>query len=203
METTDVDLQSLALTLYDIGAVQLGKFKLHSGQFSPIYLDLRLLVSYPDAWREVTAAYCAVLEALHFDLLAATPLAGLPLGAAICLTMDAPMIYPRKTAKSYGTGKSIEGKWTVGETVVVVDDLITSGDSLLQTIAALKASGLQVEDAVVLVNRQQGGAATLQAEGYRLHSVFSLSQLLGFLEHHERITAGQRDHVLRALNISH
>lgn len=203
MEVSDVDLQSLALTLYDIGAVQLGKFKLHSGQMSPIYLDLRLLVSYPDALREVTAAYRRVLASLHFDLLSATPLAGLPLGTAICLEMSVPMIYPRKTAKSYGTGKSIEGKWTVGETAVVVDDLITSGDSLLQTIAALKASGLQVKDAVVLVDRQQGGAETLQAEGYYLHSVFSLSQLLGFLEHHERITPGQRDHVLRALDISH
>ena len=158
-------LEELATTLYDIGAVQLGKFKLHSGAKSRIYLDLRLLVSYPYALRLVTKAYRSVLENLEFDILSAAPLAGLPLGTAVCLDMDKPLVYPRKSVKNYGTGKTVEGVWKVGETAVILDDLITSGDSILQAVVSLKAAGLQVKDAVVRIDREQGGTATLAENG--------------------------------------
>ena len=106
-------IETLVLTLHDIGAVQFGRFRLHSGKESRIYIDLRLLVSFPAALRQATAAYAGVLAALDYDLLAATPLAGLPIGTAIGLHLDKPLIYPRKTAKSYGTGKNIEGRWSI------------------------------------------------------------------------------------------
>ncbi len=200
MTLDNPDLTQLALTLYDIGAVRLGQFKLHSGRMSPIYLDLRLLVSYPQAMRVATAMYRRVLESLDFDLVAATPLAGLPIGTAICLEMDVPLVYPRKTAKSYGTGKSIEGVWEVGQTAVVVDDLVTSGDSIMQAITPLKAAGLQVRDAVVLVDRQQGGVEALHELGYTLHTVIKLDHLLLLLQENGRISQKQRAKVLKALN---
>ena len=200
MTLDNPDLTQLALTLFDIGAVRLGQFKLHSGRMSPIYLDLRLLVSYPQAMRGATAMYRRVLESLDFDLVAATPLAGLPIGTAICLEMDVPLVYPRKTAKSYGTGKSIEGVWEVGQTAVVVDDLVTSGDSILQAITPLKAAGLQVRDAVVLVDRQQGGVEALHELGYTLHTVIKLDHLLLLLQENGRISQKQRAKVLKALN---
>jgi uridine monophosphate synthetase len=154
-------LDSLALTLFDIGAVRFGHFALHSGRVSPIYIDLRLLASFPGALRQAASAYRQKLETLTFDLLAATPLAGLPIGTAISLDMDVPLIYPRQTPKSYGTGKRIEGVWQTGQKAVIVDDLITSGDSLLQGIASLKAAGLQVTDAVVLIDRLKAAACTV------------------------------------------
>ncbi len=200
MTLDNPDLTQLALTLFDIGAVRLGQFKLHSGRMSPIYLDLRLLVSYPQAMRVATAMYRRVLESLDFDLVAATPLAGLPIGTAICLEMDVPLVYPRKTAKSYGTGKSIEGVWEVGQTAVVVDDLVTSGDSIMQAITPLKAAGLQVRDAVVLVDRQQGGVEALHELGYTLHTVIKLDHLLLLLQENGRISQKQRAKVLKALN---
>lgn len=192
-------LESLALTLHDIEAVRFGSFTLHSGRTSPIYIDLRLLASYPEALREVAAAYRQILTGLAFDLLAATPLAGLPIGTAIALDMNVPLVYPRPTTKRYGLGKPIEGKWQVGQTAVVVDDLITSGDSVLQGIAFLKAAGLHVTDVVVLIDRQQGGRSTLQEQGYQLHSAISLDQLLAALERQQRITSRQRAEVLRDL----
>jgi uridine monophosphate synthetase len=192
-------LEPLALTLFDIGAVRLGHFKLHSGRSSLIYLDLRILVSYPAALRQATAVYRHVLANLSFDLLAAAPLAGLPIGTALCLDMNVPLIYPRKTAKSYGTGKGIEGHWEVGQTAAVIDDLITSGDSILQAIVSLKAAGLHVSDAVVLIDREQGGGETLRDQGYRLHAAMTLSHLLAILESRERITAEQRAKVLSNL----
>jgi uridine monophosphate synthetase len=199
MSETLPPLEQFALTLFDIGAVQLGKFKLHSGKKSRIYLDLRLLVSHPQALRQAVVAYRTVLDQLSFDLLAATPLAGLPLGTALCLELDKPLIYPRKTAKSYGTGKQIEGVWQVGDTAVVIDDLITSGDSILQAIVALKASGLQVNEAVVLVDREQGGIATMEDHGYKLHAAMSISRVLAILEAHQRITSKERDKVMKSL----
>ena len=195
------DLEAVALSLYDIGAVQIGKFRLHSGRKSPIYLDLRLLVSHPQVLRQVAAAYYALIKErdLQFDLLAAAPLAGLPIGTALALEMDTPLIYPRKTAKNYGTGKSIEGAYNVGETAVIIDDLITSGDSIVSVAVPLKAAGLTVTDAVVLIDRGQGGEALLLDTGYNLHAVFSLEFLLAVLEKHERITSKQHARVLRKL----
>lgn len=193
------DLEKFALLLHDIGAVRLGQFKLHSGRVSPIYLDLRMLVSYPEALRMATAVYTTILSSLEYDLLAAAPMAGLPLGTALCLALDRPLIYPRKTAKSYGTGKGIEGAYQIGETAVIIDDLITSGDSILQAIAALKAGGLQVNDAVVLIDRQQGGMDTLRNAGYQPHATMTIRQILSILEAHQRITARDTARVLQSL----
>ena len=194
-------IETLVLTLHDIGAVQFGRFRLHSGKESRIYIDLRLLVSFPAALRQATAAYAGVLATLDYDLLAATPLAGLPIGTALCLHLDKPLIYPRKTAKSYGTGKNIEGRWSIGQTVVVIDDLITSGDSVLETVASVKAAGLHVRDAVVLIDREQGGREMLLAQGYRVHPVMSLRQMLEILVSHGRLTGSQRDEVLMSLGL--
>jgi uridine monophosphate synthetase len=193
-------LESLAITLHDIGAVRFGEFALHSGKNSPIYIDLRLLPSYPAALRQAAIAYRHIMEPMDFDLIAATPLTGLPIGTAICLEMDKPLIYRRKKAKKYGTGKLIEGKWTVGQNVVLIDDLITSGDSLLKGLVLLKATGLRVLEAVVLIDRQQGGREALEEQGYRLHSAMTIRQLLAILERNERISSHQRAQVLRALS---
>ncbi len=192
-------LEALVLILHDIGAIRFGQFTLHSGRISPIYLDLRLLASFPAALRQAAAAYRPMLEQLSFDLLAATPLAGLPIGTAISLAMNIPLIYSRGTTKSYGTGKHIEGSWSPGQTAIVIDDLITSGDSLLQGIHILREAGLQVTDTVVLIDREQGGRATLAEQGYNLHSAVNMSQLLAILEEKERITVAQRIEVLEAL----
>lgn len=190
-------LESLAITLFDIGAVQFGHFRLHSGRESYIYMDLRLLVSYPQALRQVAQAYQQILEKLSFDLLAAYPYAGLPIGTAIALEMNCPLIYPRKEIKSYGTGKLIEGKWQVGQRVVLIEDLVTSGKSIIQAIASLKAVGLHLNQTVVLIDREQGGRETVETEGHQLYAVMTLRQLLATLERTGRITGEQRDKVLR------
>lgn len=196
---SESSLEQLALTLYEIGAIKLGSFRLHSGVLSPIYIDLRLLVSFPHALRQVVAGYRPLLQALSFDLLAAYPYAALPIGTAISLDMDVPLIYPRKTAKSYGTGRQVEGVWAVGQRAVIIEDLITSGDSILQAIASLKAEGLQVQDAVVLIDREQGGKEELAEQGYQLHAVMTLRHLLAVLESNGRIDARQRAEVLTTL----
>ncbi len=191
---------ALAVTLHEIGAVRLGRFTLHSGRVSPIYIDLRLLVSFPAALQQVAQAYAALLGDLRFDILAAYPYAALPIGTALALQTGIPLIYPRKDAKGYGTGKRVEGVWQEGQRALVVEDLITSGDSILQAIATLQDAGLQVRDALVLIDREQGGRALLAQQGYKLHAVMTLRALLAALEAAGRISGQERADVLSALN---
>jgi uridine monophosphate synthetase len=193
-------LNSIVISLHEIGAVRFGEFRLHSGRFSPIYLDLRLLASYPAILRQVAGAYIPILSGLDFDLLAAMPLAGLPIGTAVSLQSQLPLIYPRQALKAYGTGRQIEGAWSSGQRVVATDDVITSGASLLQGIAVLEDAGLHISDVVVLIDRQQGGRETLRDQGYTLYSAITLSQMLAILENKDRITPQQHAQVLQSLD---
>lgn len=199
MSLSEEELQEIALTLYDIGAIQLGKYRLQGGRTARLYLDLRLLVSFPQTLRLVVKGYRALLDQLSFDILAAHPLAGLPIGTALSLDMNIPMIYPRKTAKSYGTGKSVEGVWQVGQTAVVIDDVMQTGESILQAIVSLKAAGIQVKDAVVLIDREHPTAHNLFTDEYQVHSVIKTTKVLRILEENGRITSKQHSKVVKSL----
>jgi len=181
----------LALTLYDLGCIQFGRFTLASGQVSPIYVDLRLLVSDPAALRMVARAYASLLHRLHFDRLAAIPYAGLPIGTAVALETGHPLIYPRKEAKQHGTGRPIEGRFRSGEKVAVLDDVVTTGGSKMAAIEPLEAAGLRVRDIVVLLDREQGGKEELARRDYQLHSVLTMSELLAVLQREGRISQDQ------------
>jgi uridine monophosphate synthetase len=185
----------LILALADIGCVKFGQFTLTSGLQSPIYIDLRLLVSHPNVLRNVTWAYTQVLRPLAFDRLVAIPYAALPIGTAVSLELDRPLIYPRKEVKGYGTRRAVEGEFQKGERVVVLDDLITTGNSKLEAIAPLEELGLRVKDVVVLIDREQGGREYLEGHGYRLHAVFGMGEMLDVLAQQGRISKPQRDEV--------
>lgn len=190
------NLQEIALALFDIGAVRFGGFKLKSGLISPIYVDLRLLVSQPRLLAQIAQQMAILAGAIAFDRLAAIPYAALPIGVAVSLAMNRPLIYPRKEAKDYGTARPIEGEFRAGETVLLIDDLITKGHSKLEAIAPLTAAGLIVKDILVLIDREQGGAAALEQAGCKLHAVFTLPALLEALVGHEKIAPEKREEVL-------
>jgi uridine monophosphate synthetase len=171
----------LIAALFHLGAVRFGDFTLASGRPSPLYIDLRLLASDPPLLRQVATAYAALLHGMRYDRLAGVPYAALPIGTALSLRTGKPLLYPRKEAKAYGTGKSIEGLWLAGERVVVVEDLVTSGGSTLRSVELLRAAGLVVRDVAVLIDREQGARATLAGAGLALHAVCTLSQVLDVL----------------------
>jgi len=183
--------QTLILALHASGCVQFGEFTLHSGEVSPVYIDLRLLVSQPTLLRKVARAFAVLLSSLQYDRIAAIPYAALPMGTAVALELERPLIYPRREVKAYGTQRAIEGSFAVGERVVVLDDVVTTGKSKLDAIAPLQAAGLRVEDIVVLVDREQGGAQQLRAAGYRVYSVLTLSQIMDVLARCGCISAEQ------------
>ena len=195
-------IEVLILKLHSIGAVQFGKFTLSSGKKSNVYLDLRILVSYPETLAAVAGVYHHFINrlSLEFDLLTAPPMAGLPMGTALCLEMKRPCIYPRKTAKSYGMGKGIEGVYANGQRVLVVDDVITSGGSIVEAVAVLKAAGLRVQDAIVLIDREQGGKEILAEEGYQLHSIMTLHYILSVLRDNDRISQKQYEKTWKSIN---
>lgn len=174
-------LKRLIVSLTDLEAVQFGNFTLASGQQSPFYIDVRLLVSQPAVLSQVAGAYVSLLSELEYDRIVGIPYAALPIGTAVALAAGAPMIYTRKEKKLHGMGKDIEGHWSPGERVVVVEDLVTSGGSILQSVDRLRALGLIVEDAIVLINREQGAEKKLAAAGISLHSVFKLTTVLDVL----------------------
>ncbi len=202
--------KELILALDHIGAVKFGDFTLASGQKSPLYIDLRLLASYPAVLRQVSRAYAGLIaELLHIETwpvqagpdgrppgspsevcLAAIPYAALPIGAAVALETGLPLIYPRKEVKSYGTGQAVEGAYRRGNRAIVLDDLITTGGSKLASIAPLEEAGLVVEDVVVLIDREEGGRRELQAAGYRLHALLQLREIVTVLAKAGRIDPG-------------
>jgi len=115
--------EKLMLSLFKIGAIKFGSFKLKSGMISPVYIDLRVLVSYPKVLKQVAKAYITVLEKLKFDRMAAVPYTAIPIVSAISFYNNKPWLYTRKEVKDYGTKKSFEGEYKVGERVVLVDDM--------------------------------------------------------------------------------
>ena len=182
MTETNQILVTLADGLLEAGCIKFGKFTLKSGLQSPIYIDLRQVISYPKLLEQIGAAYLPLLKELKFDRIAGLPYAAIPIATAISLRGNYPMIYPRKEVKTYGTKAEIEGEYHAGEIVVVIDDLATTGGSKFEAIEKLTSAGLIVKDVVVLVDRQSGAKESLEEAGYSLHAVLTISQLLDHWE---------------------
>lgn len=176
------ELCALADQFLATGCIQFGRYTLKSGLESPIYIDLRRLISMPDLLGRVAGTYIPILKRLKFDRLAALPYAAIPIATAISLQGGWPMIYPRKETKEYGTKVEIEGVYNLGERVVVIDDLATTGGSKFEAIEKLTTAGLQVSDVVVLIDRQSGAKQALARAGYHLHAVITLGQMLDYWE---------------------
>ena len=173
--------EELVLALHDLGAIQFGEFTLASGQRSPYYIDLRVLVSAPAVLAQAAQQYARHVRRLKPDLLAGVPYAALPIATAVSLHTGIPMIYTRKEPKAHGLGRTIEGHFTPGQQVVIIEDVVTTGGSTLQTVERLRAAGLVVEDMVVLIDREQGAREALRRAGVRLHACLRLSEVWAIL----------------------
>lgn len=178
--------------VFDAGCIKFGEFKLKSGIMSPVYVDFRGLVSKPDLLKEIGHALAEKANLIGCDRIAGIPYAGIPLAVAASLAGGIPMIYPRKEVKDYGTRKAIEGAYSQGEKVLVIDDIITDGASKIEAIEPLKEAGLVVTDVLVILDREQGGDKILASAGYHLHSLGKLSEVLDAL-----VAAGKVEREMR------
>ena len=189
----------LILQLHDVGCVQFGQFTLASGRQSPIYVDLRRMGASAALLKGAARAYAEMLRPLGFDHVAGVPYAALPIGTAVALELNCSLVYPRKEAKDYGTGKTVEGVFESGQRAVVVEDLVTSGGSALTAIEVLEGVGLAVSDVAVLIDREQGAPQNLAERGYRLHAALTMADILAVLRAAGRISAEQVEAVKRYL----
>jgi len=188
-------MTSLFERIFDAGCIKFGEFRLKSGILSPVYVDFRGLVSKPALLREIGGALADRARQIGCERIAGIPYAGVPLGVAAALAGDIPMVYPRKEAKQYGTGKLIEGEFQPGDRVLVIDDVITDGASKLEAIEPLREAGLVVTDVLVILDREQGGTRLLERAGCKLHSLGKLSEVLDALVSAGKVEAEMRERV--------
>ncbi|GIW42988.1 MAG: orotate phosphoribosyltransferase [Candidatus Binatia bacterium] len=181
--------RDVAAVLAEIGAVRFGNFRLKDGRESPFYVDLRGIIGFPRSLRKVGEWLADAAQALNYDCIAAIPYAGIPLGVAMALAADRPLVYPRKEPKAYGTERLVEGRFSPGQCALVVDDVLTSGTAKLEALMPLRQAGLIVRNVLVVVDRQERGASVLQHEGISVHHLITIRQLLDELRTMDLVTA--------------
>ena len=186
-----IDKESLIRGLYDLGAIRFGEFTLKSGAVSPVETDMSALIARPALLRRIAHVFQAYAANLAFDRVAALPMSGLPLGLALSLNMDRPLIYTRPASMGGADERYIEGIYKPGETVILIDAVIEQGRGILETIQLLKAVRLQVNDVLVLVDRQMGGVETLASKRCHVHSVLTLGEILDMLHQMRRMSTDQ------------
>ena len=179
-------IETILLNLYDIGAIKFGNFTLKSGVSSPFYIDLREVVSFPSLLKNISETLWNKVSHLSFDRICGVPYTAIPFASCLSLLHDKPMVLRRKEAKEHGTKKIIEGVFQPGQTCLIIEDLITSGASIFETITPLEAAGMQVSDIAVFLDREQGGRQRLEEKGYHLHSVTTLTDMIHVLKKHSR-----------------
>lgn len=167
--------------LFEIDAIQEGEFTLASGVLSPVYIDLRRIISFPDVYQHVVDLLWHEMEDNGVDHVGGVPYAALPLASGIALLYHKSMLMPRKEVKEHGAGRAIEGVYKAGDTIVLVEDVVTSGASILRAIDALENEGLIIKDVVVFMDREQGAAQKLAERGVTLRAVCTLTQAMDVL----------------------
>jgi orotate phosphoribosyltransferase len=157
-----------------------GDFLLRSGKRSKYYLDKYRFETQPDLLRPIGERIAAIVGEHVSDAtrLAGPELGAVALAASASLASGLPFLLVRKAAKEYGTSKRIEGVYDEGECICLVEDVVTSGGALLESVDALREAGLVVHTAVCVVDREEGGADALARHAVRLRPLFRASELL-------------------------
>ena len=187
----DLTKATVAESLFRIGALKFGKFTLASGRTSSYYLDLRMIPSFPEVYSLAVSAYEDMAErigASSFDIVAGVATAGITFSSPLAFLLKKPMVYVRKEEKTHGLGRAVEGALTAGKRVLVIDDLVTSGGSILSAVEPLRRAGGVVSDAAVLVDRLEGGKSNLASVGIRLNAFAEITELTEILRSNGRMT---------------
>ncbi len=174
-------VKEFATFLHQKGIIKFGEFTLASGKKSSYYVDLRLVPSYPHQFRTmIKYLQNNIVENIglnSFDSLVSVPTGGLIIASALAIEIVKPLIYVRSKPKDHGTSKSVEGRIYEGMKVVMIDDVATTGGSVVNAIKSLKEANIAIEDAYVIINRMEGADEALKELGVKLHSITNVMQI--------------------------
>ena len=197
-------LKEFAIFLYKNNIIKFGDFTLASGKKSSFYIDLRLVPSYPIEFRKmIKALQNMISEEIgldSFDSLVSVPTGGLVIASALAMETVKPIIYVRNKPKSYGTTKLIEGKINDGMQVLMIDDVATTGGSVIQGINALKESNVKISDVYVIINRLEGATESLESKGIKMHHLADILQVTEILYKEKIISKEILDKVKSQIN---
>ena len=187
--------------LYRSGCLKFGSFRIKSGALSPYYVDLACLLSSPKDLCTVTDIVAnrikQIAASAKIDKLASIELKGALLLASIGCRTGLPCTVVRKEEKTYGaTGRIAGADVSKGEHILFFDDVVSEGLSKLEGIKPIEQLGATVENIVIVVDREQGGRQNLENEGYKVHALASISELVNSLFQCKRISKQQTDAVL-------
>ncbi|MES2217444.1 MAG: orotate phosphoribosyltransferase [Pseudomonadota bacterium] len=177
---------------FKIKVIKFGEFKLKSGINSPVYIDLRQLISHPQLLRAAATLLWQSCQRLSFDLLCGIPYTALPIATCLSLQENIPMIMRRKEKKAYGTQQQIEGSYQAGQTCLIIEDVITSGNSVVETLNDLRENNIIVRDVAVLIDREQGGLANLQQQNLKVHAALTLTEIFTGLFQQNLLTESEQ-----------
>lgn len=200
-----VSAGSLARALFQMGAVRFGRFTLPNGKRSSYDIDLRLVPSHPEVYTTVLAAYVELVEGVgtsKYDAIAGVATAGVTVSSPLAVMTKKPMMYVRKKGESRSPGKQVEGIGRRGARVIIVDDLVSSGGSLVYSAKALRKEGYEVHDAAVLLDRLEGGEANLASVGVTLHAFTTTRNILEALRDAKLAGRGSIDAILKRVGRS-
>ncbi|WP_185866124.1 orotidine-5'-phosphate decarboxylase [Blattabacterium cuenoti] len=170
------------LKIYNLGIIKFGNFTLKSGMNSPIYIDFRPIASRPDLLIKLSDLLLHEVSYTNFELICGVPYAALPIATTLSLRSNIPLIIKRKENKGYGTKRMIEGIYKKGQNCLLIEDVITSGDSLLKTVIDLEKEGLIIKDILSILDREQGGTENIKKRGYNIRTLFRIGEVLKMLE---------------------
>ena len=175
----------IAKILHKIDALKFGVFKLTSGKASPYYIDLRVVPSFPDAFRQICDFYSDYIirqiGIQNFDRIAGVPLAGIPFASQIAYNLEKPFLYVRKGIRHHGRQRRVEGILISGDRVLLVDDLVTTGLNLKKAAESIRAEGGVVKEAVAFLDREEGGKEKLERSGIKVHTLLKISEMANTL----------------------
>jgi orotate phosphoribosyltransferase len=202
-KTNETKKMEMAKILHKIDALKFGVFKLTSGKASPYYIDLRVVPSFPDAFRQICDFYAEQITReiglKNFDRVAGVPLAGIPFASQIAYNLGKPFLYVRKGIRLHGRKRRVEGILSSGDRVLLVDDLVTTGLTLNRAAKAVRAEGGIVKEAIALLDREEGGKEKLEKNGIKLYSLLRMSEVANTLFEIEAIDEESRKTILKQI----
>jgi len=185
-------VKEFATFLHEKGAIKFGDFTLSSGKKSSYYVDLRMVASFPHQFRKmIKHLQNQIIEKVgleNFDYIVSIPTGGLVIASSLAFEIVKPLIYVRNEPKEYGTSKSIEGFIELGNKVLMIDDVATTGGSIINAIELLKEAEIIVSDAFVIINRMEGAAESLEVKGVKMHQLTDIFEITKILHEQNLVT---------------